>query len=116
VHAYQDVALSVAAMADGVGGAGYNVAAVNADIEALGKQVLDAAAADAAAAGVTVETHLMRGDPADVLLRVAADVSADLVVVGNRGMSGVKRFMLGSVPNRVSHHCTTNLLIVDTTH
>ena len=39
---------------------------------------------------------------------------ADLIVVGNRGMSGVRRFVLGSVPNRLSHHCPSSLLIVDT--
>jgi nucleotide-binding universal stress UspA family protein len=45
---------------------------------------------------------------------VAENVGADLVVVGNRGMSGVRRFVLGSVPNKVSHHSPCNLLIVDT--
>jgi len=47
-------------------------------------------------------------------MRVAEDSKADLLVVGNRGMSGARRFVLGSVPNKVSHHCPTNLLIVDT--
>jgi len=34
--------------------------------------------------------------------------------VGNRGMSGMKRFVLGSVPNRVSHKCPCSVLIVNT--
>ena len=50
----------------------------------------------------------------DALIDVAEQVNADLLVVGNRGMSGVRR-MLGSVPNKVSHHCPCTLLIVDTT-
>jgi nucleotide-binding universal stress UspA family protein len=54
------------------------------------------------------------GDPANALIDVAEAVGADLIVVGNRGMEGKKRFVLGSVPNKVSHHCPCSLLIVDT--
>ena len=64
--------------------------------------------------GVTAEMHTFDGDPADALIRVAEAVRADLVVVGNRGMSGVRRFVLGSVPNKVAHHCPSSVLIVDT--
>jgi nucleotide-binding universal stress UspA family protein len=53
-------------------------------------------------------------DPADALMKVVEQTGADLLVVGNRGMTGARRFVLGSVPNKVSHHCPTNLLIVDT--
>lgn len=65
-------------------------------------------------AGLDAVAHPVAGTPADVLIQVAEEVDADLVVVGNRGMSGARRFVLGSVPNRVSHHCPTSLLIVDT--
>jgi nucleotide-binding universal stress UspA family protein len=54
------------------------------------------------------------GNPAEVLLAVAAEVDADLIVVGNRGMQGAARFLLGSVPNRVAHHATCSVLIVQT--
>ena len=64
--------------------------------------------------GVTAITHNVDGAPADVLTGVAETVDADLVVVGNRGMSGVQRFVLGSVANSVSHHCPCSLLIVNT--
>src|SRR6476646_2357806 len=40
---------------------------------------------------------------------------ADLIVVGNKGMTGAKRFLLGSVPNRVSHHAPCSVLIIRTT-
>jgi nucleotide-binding universal stress UspA family protein len=53
-------------------------------------------------------------DPADGILQVAEAVGADLVVVGNRGMSGMKRLVLGSVPNKISHHCPCSVLIVNT--
>jgi nucleotide-binding universal stress UspA family protein len=64
--------------------------------------------------GVSAEVETREGDPADALIKVAEFVHADLVVVGNRGMAGVRRFVLGSVPNKVSHRCPCNLLIVDT--
>ena len=65
--------------------------------------------------GVNVKTHGMAGDPADALVDIAEDVKADLIVVGNRGMGGVKRFVLGSVPNKISHHSPCSVLIVHTT-
>ena len=66
-------------------------------------------------AGATVQTHLVVGDPAEALLDVADQVGADLLVIGNRGMSGAKRFLLGSVPNKVSHHAKCTVLIIRTT-
>ncbi len=72
------------------------------------------AAADVRAGGVPVKTHTVEGhDPADVLLRVAQDVDATMIVVGNRGMHGAAR-LLGSVPNKVSHQAHCNVLIVAT--
>jgi nucleotide-binding universal stress UspA family protein len=69
----------------------------------------------AAAAGVTVERHARQGDPADAILDVAEEIGADLIVVGNKGMTGAKRFLLGSVPNKVSHHAPCSVLIIRTT-
>jgi nucleotide-binding universal stress UspA family protein len=67
------------------------------------------------AAGVEVESHARQGDPADAILDVAEERGADLIVVGNKGMTGAKRFLLGSVPNRVSHHAPCSVLIIRTT-
>jgi nucleotide-binding universal stress UspA family protein len=77
--------------------------------------VLDAAAATARAAGVEVRTHPVEADPADAILDVAAQVKADLIVVGNKGMTGARRYLLGSVPNNVSHHAPCSVIIVRTT-
>ena len=77
--------------------------------------VVDAAAEVAEAAGVAVEREALVGDPADVLLSVAEQHGADLIVVGNKGMTGVQRFLLGSVPNKISHHSPCSVLIVHTT-
>jgi nucleotide-binding universal stress UspA family protein len=67
------------------------------------------------AAGVSVNTYAREGDPADAILDVAEERGADLIVVGNKGMTGAKRFLLGSVPNKVSHHAPCSVLIIRTT-
>jgi nucleotide-binding universal stress UspA family protein len=77
--------------------------------------VLEAAAEGIRKAGVEVELYARQGDPADALLDVAEERGADLIVVGNKGMTGAKRFLLGSVPNKVSHHAPCSVLIIRTT-
>lgn len=59
-------------------------------------------------------THALPGDPATALLTVADEVGADLIVVGNKGMKGRRRF-LGSVPNDVAHQATCAVLVVRST-
>ncbi len=77
---------------------------------------LEEAKEDATIAGVTkVEAFARQGDAADAILDVAEEQRSDLIVVGNRGMTGAKRFLLGSVPNKVSHHAPCSVLIVRTT-
>ena len=63
--------------------------------------------------GVESRTHVCSGEPAQALITIAADEGAQMIVVGNRGMSGARR-VLGSVPNRVSHHAGCAVLIVPT--
>ena len=65
--------------------------------------------------GVAVSTYARQGDPADAILDVAEEQHADLIVVGNKGMTGAKRFLLGSVPNKVSHHAPCTVMIIRTT-
>jgi nucleotide-binding universal stress UspA family protein len=77
--------------------------------------VLEGAAGPARTDGVEVNTHAREGDPADAILDVAEETDADLIVVGNKGMTGAKRFLLGSVPNKVSHHAPCGVYIVRTT-
>ncbi len=76
---------------------------------------LDGAASIAADFGVKINRHPMEGDPADAILEVAERVEADLIVVGNKGMTGARRFLLGSVPNKVSHHAPCSVFIARTT-
>ena len=76
---------------------------------------LEAAAAPGLQEGIEVNTHPREGDPADAILDVAEEVKADLIVVGNKGMTGARRFLLGSVPNKISHHAPCGVYIVRTT-
>src|SRR5215203_4091120 len=76
---------------------------------------LNEAAEQLRAAGVEVNTFARQGDPADAILDVAEERNAGLIVVGNKGMTGAKRFLLGSVPNKISHHAPCSVLIIRTT-
>jgi nucleotide-binding universal stress UspA family protein len=77
--------------------------------------LLERAQAEARSAGLgDVQTFARQGDAADAIIDVAEEQAADLIVVGNKGMSGARRFLLGSVPNRVSHHAPCSVLIVRT--
>ena len=65
--------------------------------------------------GIEVQIHPVEGDPSDAILNVAEKTEADLIVVGNKGMTGARRFLLGSVPNNISHHAPCSVMIVRTT-
>ena len=80
---------------------------VDATLKAAGEQIEEA--------GVEVQTFAREGDPADAILDVAEERKTDLIIVGNKGMTGAKRFLLGSVPNKVSHHAPCSVLIIRTT-
>jgi nucleotide-binding universal stress UspA family protein len=63
---------------------------------------------------VDAEIHAATGDPAEAIVRLAASIGADLIIVGNKGMRGARR-VLGSVPNTIAHQAPCSVLIVDTT-
>jgi len=64
---------------------------------------------------IKIKPVIREGDAAEALIDVAEEEGADLIIVGNKGMTGAKRFLLGSVPNQVSHHAPCAVLIVHTT-
>jgi nucleotide-binding universal stress UspA family protein len=78
-------------------------------------QILESAAGPAKDAGIEVNTHSREGDPADAILSVAEEIGASVIVVGNKGMTGARRFLLGSVPNKISHHAPCSVYIARTT-
>jgi nucleotide-binding universal stress UspA family protein/nitrite reductase/ring-hydroxylating ferredoxin subunit len=61
-----------------------------------------------------VQTRVVEGDPAEKLVDVAHAEGTDLILVGNKGMTGARRFILGSVPNKVAHNAPTDVLIAKT--
>ena len=62
--------------------------------------------------GIECTTLIDEGEPADVLVRLAEECQADVLVIGNRGM---QRRVLGSVPNTVTHRAPCAVLVVKTT-
>lgn len=71
--------------------------------------------ATARQAGVQEVSSIARdGDAADALIAVAEERDADLIIIGNKGMSAPTRFLLGSVPNKVTHHAPCHVLVAHT--
>ena len=81
-----------------------------------GERVVADAKARHDASGVAIDTLVVDGDPVTALLETTKAGGYDLLVVGNKGMTGVTRFFrLGAVPNKLSHHLPSSMLIVRTT-
>ena len=79
-------------------------------------ETVAAEAARHASSGVAIRTEVAEGEPVGALIDACRTGGYDLLVLGNRGMTGVTRFLrLGSVPNKVSHHLPCSVLIVKTT-
>jgi nucleotide-binding universal stress UspA family protein len=77
--------------------------------------LLDDAASRARIAGVDVETHAVKGDPADAIIETAIRCDAALIVVGNKGIDSMRRFILGNVPSKVVHNAPCSTYVVHTT-
>lgn len=80
--------------------------------EAAGMDLLRARDATATAAGVRCEFTQHIGDPGEAICAIAKTWSADLIMLGRRGRSGLSEFFLGSVSNYVMHHAPCSVLIV----
>jgi len=82
------------------------------DERAEAQRLIDEAAMRLAGAGWPVTTLLRTGHPAEGIIQVAEEVGADIIAVGSHGMSGFKRFLLGSVSDRVLSTAFCSVLIV----
>ncbi len=69
-------------------------------------------AAEATDQGIKTEFTQTAGDPGRVICDLATSWQADIIVVGNRGRSGLSEFFLGSVSNYVMHHAPCSVLVV----
>jgi nucleotide-binding universal stress UspA family protein len=79
-------------------------------VRKIGESILSDAAAKVK--GLKLNTQLEFGNPAETIIEVAEKGNYDLIIVGSRGLSNVKRFFLGSVSDDVSHHAKSSVLIV----
>ncbi|MEK6229532.1 MAG: universal stress protein [Actinomycetota bacterium] len=82
------------------------------DLREVAEGVLARAARKMEGEGVEVETHAREGEPAPVIIDLAQEQDADLIVVGARGLTGLERFLLGSVSSKLSHHAPTSVMVV----
>lgn len=64
--------------------------------------------------GVDVTTRQLPGDPATTICDVARQEGADVIVVGNRGLHGRRRWLIGSIPQVVLQHAPCSVMVVDT--
>jgi nucleotide-binding universal stress UspA family protein len=110
VNAYQAVSTAVAAAQAGVVTAGAVEMNVSL-LEGASQELLAKVAEAAAGVGVAVHTHSVFAPPPDAVVQVAEGINADLIVVGSKGM---KRRVLGSVPNSVAHKSPCDVLIAKT--
>jgi len=82
------------------------------DLERAGREVLNRSQLIAEKSGVRAKTRLVIGHPAEEIARIANEEGFDLLVVGSRGLSTVKAFLLGSVSEKLSRLAKCPVLIV----
>jgi len=63
-------------------------------------------------AGVKVEPVYLKGVPAEKILEYAEESDIDLIVMGTQGLTGVQRFLIGSVAENVLRHSKVPVMIV----
>lgn len=108
VCAYRDADPMLGSAVAGVATRGTSVDA-RGDVEAMLREL----GTDISREGVAVETYAVPGNAAQAILELAEAEGCDLIVLGNRGMQGARRF-LGSVPSNVAHHASCSVLITST--
>ncbi len=82
------------------------------EVEAEGKEIISKAESFVKAEGIAYECKLLQGVPAEEILKAAQSERVDLIVLGSRGLTEVRAFLLGSVSDKVSHHAKCATLIV----
>jgi nucleotide-binding universal stress UspA family protein len=82
------------------------------EMEAEGKEIIAKADSYAKSQGVDYECKLVQGVPAEEIVKTAQSDKVDLIVMGSRGLTEVRAFLLGSVSDKVTHHSKCPTLIV----
>ena len=109
LHVFQVPVAPIAA----VGAVGFDAALLQPPNEDIQESIARSTAAAIEAVGTPFTVRREMGfSPAEVIVRVADEVKADLIVLGSHGSGAVERFLLGSVSDRVTHHAHCAVLIV----
>lgn len=82
------------------------------EMESEGKEIIGKAEGFARAEGVDYECKLLQGVPAEEIVKTSQSEKVDLIVMGSRGLTEVRAFLLGSVSDKVCHHAKCPTLIV----
>ena len=81
-------------------------------VQSADENVAEAAAGRLRSVGRRASASVAQGAPATELVRIANERAADLIVVGTRGRTGLRRLVLGSIARNVLHHASCSVLIV----
>ncbi|WP_152399081.1 universal stress protein [Paenibacillus cellulositrophicus] len=82
------------------------------EMEKAGLEQLQQAKSKLKSAGINAETVHLKGDPAHEILNYARDTEQQLIIIGSRGLRGIKEMMLGSVSHKVSQLSNCPVLIM----
>ncbi|MEK3731979.1 MULTISPECIES: universal stress protein [Paenibacillus] len=87
-------------------------ATLNKDVYDIAVQTVEEAKKQVQHAGIHANVEMIQGGPAEVILEYAKQNGSDLIVVGSRGLGGIREFVLGSVSHNVVQHATIPVLVV----
>lgn len=78
----------------------------------VSEQIIMNAVSKFAASGLKVRTHMISGNPATKILECAGKENCDMIIMSTHSMNSIKRFLLGSVTNKVVLHAKIPVLVV----
>ena len=87
-------------------------ASMNKDFYELAERTVEEAKKRVVAAGLESKVEMVQGAPAETILEYAQKSGADLIVIGSRGLGGIREFVLGSVSHNVVQHARIPVLVV----
>jgi len=90
----------------------YHSLAANEDLKAHGQEVLADTLKKFEAQNIPCETKIVQGDPADLICEEAKEKGVSLIIIGTRGMTGVTRWVMGSVSSKVVNHAPCSVLVI----
>lgn len=76
------------------------------------QEILSKCSKIASEKGISIKTLLLQGNPASVILDYCKKENFDLVIMGSRGLGKFKQLILGSVSNKIVHHCQCAVLLI----